>query len=295
MLTRERKGGVAVNGRLGGRVSYLANSGLTQRRLHAVFDLATPIVPIFPVPEDYQVDSERRHVLFVAVARTGGAGTAMACLPHILFKSARAGAMRTSSFEIFAGPPTPFQTSPGCRRPITCASPPGGGLGAEPSRGNLGADRQRDASQRHPPCQRSRCLARDGGRRRGVNGRRYAARRLVRGAGAVWDERACYDRLAAAAQAAAMRSARAGNGVGSVGGAVPCRRSSRRCRRDNFRSRCWPAIARTSPRQGRRGGVAFGQVDFDIFALADAIDTVETEGVQGVLNGLTLRIEDAIF
>lgn len=36
-------------------------------------------------------------------------------------------------------------------------------------------------------------------------------------------------------------------------------------------------------------------VDFDIFALADAIDTVETEGVQGVLNGLTLRIEDAVF
>ena len=83
---------MAVNGRLGGRVSYLANSGLTQRRLHAVFDLATPIVPIFPVPEDYQVDSERRHVLFVNPSRaTGGARVlAMArALPHIPFSNPR--------------------------------------------------------------------------------------------------------------------------------------------------------------------------------------------------------------
>ena len=50
---RNQEAGVAVNDRLGGRVSYLANSGFTQRRLHAAFDLATPIVPIFTVPEDY--------------------------------------------------------------------------------------------------------------------------------------------------------------------------------------------------------------------------------------------------
>ena len=65
----DENGEVAVNGRLGGQVSYLANSGFTQRRLHAAFDLATPIVPIFTVPEDYRVDSARRHVLFVNAAR----------------------------------------------------------------------------------------------------------------------------------------------------------------------------------------------------------------------------------
>lgn len=82
-------GVVAVNGRLGGRVSYLANSGFTQRRLHAAFDLATPIVPIFTVPEDYRVDSARRHVLFVNPSRAKGGARVLAmarALPHIPFQ-----------------------------------------------------------------------------------------------------------------------------------------------------------------------------------------------------------------
>ena len=86
------KGVVAVNGRLGGRVSYLANSGFTQRGLHAAFDLATPIVPIFPVPEDYRVDSARRHVLFVNPSRAKGSARVLAsarALPHIPFSNSR--------------------------------------------------------------------------------------------------------------------------------------------------------------------------------------------------------------
>ena len=79
-------GVVAVYCRLGGRVSYLANSGFTQRCLHAAFDLSTPIVPIFTVPENYQVDSARRHVLFVNPSRAKGGARVLAmarALPHI--------------------------------------------------------------------------------------------------------------------------------------------------------------------------------------------------------------------
>ena len=207
---------MAVNGRLGGRVSYLANSGLTQRRLHAVFDLATPIVPIFPVPEDYQVDSARRHVLFVQpVARHGwragfGDGPCLAAYP--LFKSARAGAMRTSSFEIFAGPPTPFQTSPGCRRPITCARYREAAVVLAPSLveetwGRIVSEAQVSGIP---------ALVSD----RGALPETVAAGGVLMAADApladwsaalarMWDDRACYDRLAAAARAAAMAQTRA--------------------------------------------------------------------------------------
>ena len=42
-------------------------------------------------------------------------------------------------------------------------------------------------------------------------------------------------------------------------------------------------------------GIGFGQIDFDIFALADIINAVKTERAQRVSDGFTLWIENAVF
>lgn len=80
-----QNGVVAPSDRLG----YLANSGFTQRRLRAAYDLAAPILPIFTMPEDYRVDSARRQVLFVNPSRAKGGARVLAmarALPHIPFQ-----------------------------------------------------------------------------------------------------------------------------------------------------------------------------------------------------------------
>ncbi len=54
-------------------------------------------------------------------------------------------------------------------------------------------------------------------------------------------------------------------------------------------------LAHIGNRGAGRRGVALVEFDFDILALANVFDAAEVQAGEGLLNGLTLRVENTIF